>query len=115
MADHGVMTEHVNMLVWGGPEHGKVVTAEATVGSWLFVVPPCPLRAVSYKPDPEPTMHALGTVRYDRERVRNNYGDEWFVLVYPENKERHQERLTDVLNGLARMCTLRWMLDGEDE
>lgn len=95
------------MLCWGGPEHGRVVVVDASHYTWVFPIERrltanSLLRA-------EPTGLSIQTVTYDVERVRFRDA-EWKVLVYPENKERHQDRLCDAMNALAGLCTWEWAL-----
>lgn len=95
-------------LCWGGPKHGECVSVPNKSREWIFPIS----RPTSYKISEvtaESAIPHIATVRYDMERVYGG-GQLHRVLVYGENRERHMERLVDVVNALLGACTLGWML-----
>lgn len=112
MAEAMTMPRYVNMLVWGGPRHGEMAQADPSHSFWLFPIERR-LTARSMLTDASEIGPAVQSVRYTVEQVAFGSFDRriWYVLVYGENYEAHKQRLIDVANALARLCTLEWMLD----
>lgn len=97
------------VLVWGGPEHGRVVPYDRKTMARGVVLFPVERRLAYMAPDVNPMAQAFGTVAYDVDRWAVPWDDGtaemWFVLVYKENKAR----LLDNFTGTAK--TVMWMAD----